>query len=119
LSGDLLGARWKSTGIEFRYSSPGRAVILLNQRPREVFVDDRRVEAPLEQAGGGNWAVVLPRGEHRAVVETATRAGVLLNLWGWISASAIAAFGALTAALMIGIYLRIRLRRLVRRGGAT
>lgn len=111
LSGELLDARTRRTGIEVHYRSPSRTVLLLNQRPREVVVDGRRVDLESEPAGGGNWAVLAPRGEHRVVIETLTRAGILVGLWSWTSASAIAIFGALTTALMAAIYLHLRMRR--------
>jgi hypothetical protein len=114
LSGELLDARSRRTGIELRYRSPSRTVLLLSQRPREMLVDGRRANLPTEPSGGGAWAVLAPRGEHQVVIETLTRAGILVGLWSWASASVIAAFGALTLALMAAIYLRLRMRR----GGA-
>jgi hypothetical protein len=119
LNGELLDARARRTGIEIQYRSPGRAVLVLNQKPREMFVDGAPAQAQWERASGGDWVVAAPRGEHRIVVETFTRAGVLVNFWGWMSASAIAGFGALTTALMAVIYLHIRMRRLARRGGLS
>ena len=82
-------------------------------------MDGRRVDGLWEAASGENWAVLAPRGEHHLVIETLTRAGVLVNFWSWMSASAIAGFGALTTALMVAIYLHIRMRRLARRGEAS
>ncbi|MBI3698003.1 MAG: hypothetical protein HY238_24605, partial [Acidobacteria bacterium] len=116
LSGELLEARSRRTGVEVHYRSPSRAVLLLNQKPLGLLVDGRRAPPAWEPAGGGVWALLVPRGEHRVEVETFTSAGVLVNVWGAASASAIAAFGALTTALMIGIYLHLRVRRPARRG---
>ncbi|HYM13306.1 MAG TPA: hypothetical protein VEU62_21385, partial [Bryobacterales bacterium] len=118
-SGELLGAQASRTGLEIRYHSPSRAVLLLNQKPREMFVDGARVAGRWEAAGGGNWAVLAPRGEHEVRIEMLTRAGVFVNAWGWMSGAAIATFGALTTALMAALYFHIRMRRLARRGGAA
>ncbi len=112
-TGDLVDARVIPTGLVFRYSSPGRAVMVLNQRPREILVDGRRTSVPLEQ--GGNWALAFPGGDHWVAVVTNTRAGVAINLWGWASASAITLFGAVATGLMLLIYFEVRLRRVVRR----
>ncbi len=114
LSADLLDARVMPTGIVMRYTSPGRAVAVFNQRPRELLIDGRRAEFHAEQAGP-DWAVTFPSGEHWVAVVTNTNAGVAVNLWGWFSASAINAFGTVATALMLLIYFEIRVRRLVRR----
>jgi hypothetical protein len=113
ISGDLLDARVMPTGLVFRYSSPGRAVVVLNQRPREILVDGRRTMVPAAGAGA-NWSLTFPGGEHWVAVVTNTKAGVAVNLWGWASASAITAFGGIATGLMALIYFEVRLRRLVK-----
>jgi hypothetical protein len=113
-SADLLDARARPTGITVGYRSPGRAVLLVNRRPLAVRVDGRTTELPLVD-NGETWALLAPRGEHRVEIETSTRAGVFVSFWSWVSASAIAGFGAVTAGLMAGIYLHLRLRRASRR----
>ena len=69
------------------------------------------------ERNGRNWAVVFPAGNHRAEVITNTKAGVAVKVFGWASASAIGAFGLLVTALMMAIYLHVRLRRLTNRSG--
>lgn len=113
-SAEVLDARVKPTGLSLRYSSPGPAVIVLNQQPAEVLLDG--AHSPLEaRRAGDNWWMIAPRGEHRLELITTDQAGVFLNLWSWLSASAIVLFGALTTLLMIGIYVQLRLRRRIRR----
>ena len=113
---DLLEARADATSLMLRYSSPGRAVIQLSEQPRDILVDDKRPVLTVEPSGS-YWAVTLPGGEHRVTIVTNTPAGVAVDAWSWVSASVIAAFGALTTLLMVGIYLHIRLRRLGKRRG--
>ena len=113
ISGDLLDARVMPTGLVFRYDSPGRAVVVLNQRPLEILVDGRRATLPVE-AAGATWSVMFPGGEHWVAVVTNTKAGVAVNLWGWASASAITAFGGVATLLMTLIYFEVRLRRFVK-----
>jgi hypothetical protein len=113
-SGDLLEAKAKPTGLSVSYRSPGRAVVLLNQRPLAVRVDDRDAELPVVESGEA-WALLAPRGEHRIEIDTSTRAGLVVSFWAWISASVIAGFGAVTTAAMAAIYLHLRLRRASRR----
>jgi hypothetical protein len=112
-SSDLLEARVHPTWLAVRYRSPGRAVLLLNQRPLSIRVDGQTRTLPVVDGGTG-WAVLAPRGEHRLEVDTATRSGVLVSLWAWASASAIAVFGAVTTMIMAAIYIHLRLRRAAR-----
>jgi uncharacterized protein YdaL len=113
---DLEEARAGPTGLLFRYASPGRAVILFNQRPREIVVDGKPADLAVEQSEA-NWSAVFPAGEHRVTVATNTRAGIAVEEWGWASASLIAAVGGIATIMMAGIYLQIRVRRLARRRG--
>jgi uncharacterized protein YdaL len=113
ISGDLLDARVMPTGLIFRYSSPGRAVVVFNERPRDILVDGRHVHVPIE--GGITWTAILPAGEHWVAAVTNSKAGVAVNLWGWASASAINALGGLATGLMLLIYFEVRVRRIVRR----
>jgi hypothetical protein len=118
ISGDLLDARVVPTGLIFRYSSPGRSVVVFNQPPLDILIDGKAT--PVEtMESGGTWIAMLPGGDHWASVTTATKAGVAVNLWGWASASAITAFGGIATALMVFIYLEVRVRRVVRRRGAA
>ena len=50
--------------VRIAYSSSSRAIAILEKRPGGVELD--RVEiAPEVMASGANWALLLPRGEHR------------------------------------------------------
>ena len=80
------------------------------------MLDGNLTELTVEPSGP-NWAVVFPGGDHRAAVAVNTAAGVAVNAWGWVSASLIAALGAVATLMMVAIYLQIRLRRLARRRG--
>jgi hypothetical protein len=114
ISGDLLDARVMPTGLIFRYSSPGRAVAVFNERPLDILIDGKHVRVPMEP-GTATWSAMLPSGEHWVAAVTNTKAGVAVNLWGWASASAINALGGLATGLMVLIYFEVRLRRIVRR----
>jgi len=114
ITGDLLDARVMPTGLVLRYSSPGRTIVVFNQRPREFLIDGHQSEVPVDMVNG-TWSASLPAGVHWVAVVTNTKAGVAVNLWGWASASAINAFGGLATVLMLLIYFEVRVRRLVRR----
>ena len=113
---DLEEARADTTGMTFRYRSPGRAVFVFNQQPNEVLVDGSATTLPTERSGR-DWSVVFPNGEHQVRVATNTPAGVAVDVVGWASSWAIGAFGVLATTLMVVIYLQLRLQRLIKRNG--
>jgi hypothetical protein len=111
---NILQAGATPTGIELKYDSPSRAVLMVNQRPMEIVVDGHPKELPV-QASGGNWWLLAPRGAHQIAILTTTTAGVYVNLWSWLSSSTITTFGALATGLMFALYVSKRIRRLARR----
>ena len=48
---DLAEAQADTTGLTFRYRSPGRAVFVFNQQPNEILVDDSAATLPTERSG--------------------------------------------------------------------
>ena len=69
-TGALTSAACLAHGLEFAYSSPSRALAVLDKRPRRVELDGARVEPRLLDSGGV-LVLFLPRGQHLVVVETA------------------------------------------------
>jgi hypothetical protein len=108
----------KPTGLGIRYRSPGRAVLVLNQKPLAVRINGREATADAGE-GDGRWAIVLPRGEQDVEIDTASRSGVFVNLYSYVFVSVITAFGVIATILMSATYLRLRLRRATRNGGAS
>ena len=113
LSCDLLDANVLSTGLVLRYTSPGRAAIVLTQRPEEILVDGQRTGIPVD-GRGDEWVILAPRGEHRLEITTLTRAGLAINWSSWILSSVIVAFGASATLLMLWLYIRLRVNPAVR-----
>jgi len=113
---DLAEAHADTTGLTFRYRSPGRSVFVFDQQPNEILVDGSAATLPIERSGR-DWAVVFPAGEHHVRVATNTKAGVAVDVFGWASSWAIGAFGVLATVLMVVIYLQLRLTRLIKRSG--
>ena len=106
---DLLEAQVLPTGLALRYTSPGRAVLVLTRRPQEISVDGQPVTIPVE-GHGDEWTILAPRGEHRLEVRTFTRAGLAVNWSSWILSSVLAAFGAVATLFMLWFYAHLRVR---------
>ena len=113
---DLAEARADTTGLTFQYHAPVRSVFIFNQEPTDITVDGNPATLPTDRSGMA-WAVVFPAGDHNVRVATNTKAGVAVDVVGWASSWAIWAFGILATALMIVIYLQVRLARLIKRNG--
>jgi uncharacterized protein YdaL len=113
---DLLDAQADTTDLTFHYWAPGRAIIMFDQQPRDILVDGAQMALPTERSNR-NWAVAFPAGDHRVMVITNTKAGVAVDVVGWASSWAIGAFGILVTALMVIVYLQLRLARLINRNG--
>jgi uncharacterized protein YdaL len=113
---NLLEAQADTTDLTFHYWSPGRAIVLFDQQPRDILVDGAQMTLPTERSSR-NWAVSFPAGDHRVMVITNTKAGVAVDVVGWASSWAIGVFGILVTALMAIVYLQLRLARLINRSG--
>ncbi len=109
-------ARALPEGIDLRYSSPGRAVLIFDKHPVDFYVDGARVEIKPEIAGAG-WSAVFPSGTHSIRVVTDTPATVAVNTWGWFTSWVIGGVGLLATLFMVGAYARMKVRRAVRRQG--
>ncbi len=112
----ITAPEWQATavpdGLELRYSSPTRAMVVVTRPPRQVLLDGQsHATAPV--AGDDGYAVALPAGSHTVrlrSVETFTR---VLDLAGFLVALSIGSFGTLGISLL----LLISMPRLIRRRG--
>ncbi len=109
-------ARALAEGIELGYSSPGRAVLMFDKHPMEVYVDGAQIQVEPQIAGAG-WSVVFPAGFHAVRVVTDTAASVAVNAWGWFTCWIIGGAGVLLILFMLGAYAHMKVRRFVRQRG--
>jgi hypothetical protein len=68
-NGNLRSASASATGLDFSYQSNGRAVAVLNARPRKIEIDGA-VLSPKIQESGKNFVIMLPRGQHLVQFDT-------------------------------------------------
>jgi hypothetical protein len=66
LNGDLADVAATRDGIEIAYRNSARAIAIVNRRPVRLEIDGLETPAVAVAAGGGSWAVMLPRGQHIA-----------------------------------------------------
>lgn len=67
-SGELKTAAARTGALEFAYSSPSRAIAIVNARPAYLEIDGAPANFELVEAGPGRFALFLPRGQHFAAL---------------------------------------------------
>jgi uncharacterized protein YdaL len=109
-TGGLRSLASSPRSVDFSYRSATRAVATFDKEPIALFVD--KVEStctPLK--GAGRFALLLPPGEHAALVVTQSTVLYSVDFTSAWSSYLIAVFGALSGALLLGLYVVVRVRR--------
>ena len=113
-----LSAPLQSCGVArgravFQYDDQSPAVARLGPRSVQVSVDGGAAVVPARLPDGGT-TLRLPAGKHRVDVTDSGSAVMLLDLISIASSSLIVAFGTLASALLVALFLWIRVRRALR-----
>ena len=67
-NGQLQSAHATEHGVELSYRNSGRAIAILNVKPRSLELDGVKHDAAAEPTDGG-FVVMLPRGQHLLLIE--------------------------------------------------
>jgi hypothetical protein len=118
LSCDLLEAHVEPTGLALRYASPGRAAIVVSQKPQQISIDGNETEIPV-QPRGDDWVLLVPSGKHLLEIITLSRTGIALNWYSWIFSSTVVVLGGTATLFMLWFYFRLRVDSVRRRRGST
>ncbi len=109
ITGQLLYQNASQRSVEFGYRSRSRCIVTLSREPFAVFIDDR--ETPFQALkGDGRAALILPPGEHKALVVTQSKVSYGVDITSFWSSYVIAIFGAVSVGLLAFLYLVARLR---------
>jgi hypothetical protein len=68
INAELRSAALVAGGIEFAYSSAGRALVALDRRPAGIELDGAAATVEVVETGEAAWVLVLPRGQHLVTV---------------------------------------------------
>lgn len=116
ITGDLLSQKSSQRSVTFSYRSSNRCVVTLAREPFALFIDGH--ETPFEALkGNGCEALILPPGEHTALIVTQSTVSYGVDITSLWSSSLIAVFGVVSVGLLAALYLIVRLRP--RLGGRT
>lgn len=112
-SGDLLSTEFISRGIKIDYRSDKRVVLMTNEKPLSVYLDDQRIRVTPERGLAG-WTIMLPGGQHSASIITHSILDLILTFMSWILSNAIVVISSVAVVALISIFtislVRSRLR---------
>ena len=118
ISADVNRVERTSLGVAIGYSSPRRSWVTVAREPRAVRVDGDAI-TPFLHHGGSGWLVELPAGRHVIEIEDATVASAAVDVVSVLSSRSIVWLGGRFVLLLGGLYAAVRIRRSIRRLGAS
>lgn len=77
-SADLLRSEITRRGITVDYRTDKRAVLVINEKPLSVYLNDKRIKVKPEKGLRG-WAITLPPGQHSAAIATRSVLTIILT----------------------------------------
>jgi uncharacterized protein YdaL len=117
ITGDLLFQKSSQRSVDFRYRSASRCIVTMAREPYALFIDGH--EASFEALkGNGREALILPPGEHAALIVTQSTVSYGVDITSFWSSYVIAIFGAVSVGLLACLYLIVRLRPTARERAA-
>ncbi|MFP4379056.1 MAG: DUF2334 domain-containing protein [Candidatus Sumerlaeia bacterium] len=109
-SSDLLKADVTKQGIDIAWRGKQRAFVILNEKPRQVMIDGKKIDAQADKALRG-WRIVLPAGEQEATIQTRGLLSYILVSLSLLLSNAIVLISVVTIAGLVLMILFIKLRR--------
>jgi len=109
-TGGLNSLRGAPRSVTFGYHSATRAVATFDKEPIALFLDGQEVPC-MPMRGVARFALLLPPGEHEALVVTQTSVSYGVDFTSLWSSYLIEVFGVVSATLLLGLYSIVRFRR--------
>ncbi len=109
-TGNVLSIDEGERSVAFSYESAERCYITINKKPVEVYVDGRRIEAPIRE-GIERYSVQLPHGNHDVRLVTQGTVSYSIDLTSLWSSTLIVVFGLIALLILLLMYLIMRVRR--------
>lgn len=111
ISGELETCTMNGQGIEISYHSPIRNYIIVNEEPKEIYVDGNKFTAEINQGIPG-YSIQLPQGNHSIKIFTETKAGSSRNNISILGSFLIVSLSILAGSVLLILYtIRFRRRR--------
>jgi hypothetical protein len=110
LSGELMNLTNSSRSISFSYQSSSRCYAAFSHRPYTVLIDGKETDIPILE-GHRRYSIVLPEGEHDAIVILATTVSYGVDITSYWSSLLIVGFGLISGGVLITFYTVVRISR--------
>lgn len=108
ITGNLLSVSYGLRSATFSYETDTRALVAVNREPTSVVVDG--IRAPLVyQKGNDCYTLVLPSGRHEVTLIAGNPFSYGVTLTSFWSTTAIALFGVIAVALLVAMYLILKI----------
>ncbi len=105
ISGELESCKLLSRGIELSYRSDVKNYILVNEEPREIYVDDLHYDAEIVQGIQG-FSVQLPSGSHRVRLLTSSVGSTSLKNMSIVISVFIVSLSTIAGSILFILYFK-------------
>ena len=109
ITGDLLSEKDSPRSVEFRYRSENRCIVTLVKEPFALFIDGQETGFTALK-GNGRYGLILPPGEHTALVVAQSNVSYGVDLTSFWSSSLIVVFGIISGGVLLLFYGFVRIR---------
>jgi hypothetical protein len=109
ITGDLLSEKGSPRSVEFRYRSENRCIVTLVKEPFALFIDGQETGFTALK-GNGRYGLILPPGEHTALVVAQSNVSYGVDLTSFWSSSLIVVFGIISGGVLLLFYGFVRIR---------
>jgi hypothetical protein len=109
-TGNLLDINYNMRQVNFIYESKERALVSLNRKPTDIKVDGQDFQFEVMR-GNDCFSVFLPVGKHLVEIVTGDKFTYGMNITSLWSIRAIAIYGAMAVALLVIMYLVLKIMR--------
>ena len=110
ISGELLGNRKVSLGLQVEYESPNRCAMMFNKKPLITYIDDK-LTILSSIKGDNGFTILAPPGHHRLRVVALTLGKFIVEFISLVSASLIVLFGIISSGLLAILFVFIMIHR--------
>jgi len=108
ISGNMLSVTYGLRSATFEYETDTKALVSLNREPSSVVVDGKPSPVVF-QKGNDCYTLVLPPGRHSVELVAGDPFSYGVTLTSFWSTTAIALFGTFAVALLIGMYVVLKI----------
>ncbi len=109
-SEDILKTQTGWRGLTVEYQAGKKAYLVLNERPTEIRINEKKSNIQMEKGLKG-WTLPVPAGQNRLDIITRSRSGLALEMASLAMSNAIVLVSSLAILFMAVMFVIIHIRR--------